>query len=127
MNGANDLIECFDACHHTLSPLALSLSPSFPLTLSSSQIQCKSARAIAMETESVILVCAIASQDSTAWTAPKVLAAYKCVMKIKKIKYLVVRRRLIRRAGTFGGSVRRAERIRERQDGAWPSGGAETR
>lgn len=47
------------------------------LTSSSSQIPCKSARAIAMATESVILVCATASRDSTAWTAPKVLAVYK--------------------------------------------------
>lgn len=59
-------------------PLLLSLC----LTLSSSQIQSKSARAIAMVTESVILVCATASQDSTAWTAPKVYAAYKCVSSI---------------------------------------------
>lgn len=55
-------------CSPSLSPL-LSLC----LTLSSSQIQCKSARAIAMVTESVILACAIASQDSMAWTALKVL------------------------------------------------------
>lgn len=72
MDGANDLIECFGACHQTLSL-------SFPFffffsTLSSSQIRCKSARAIVMETASVILVCATASQDFTAWTAPKVLA-----------------------------------------------------
>ncbi|TKS72606.1 Teneurin-2 [Collichthys lucidus] len=42
----------------------------------STNIRCKSARAIAMVTESAILACAIASQDSTAWTAPKVLAAF---------------------------------------------------
>jgi len=40
--------------------------------LSSSQIRYKSARAIAMVTESAIPACATASQDSTAWTAPKV-------------------------------------------------------
>lgn len=50
-----------------LTPPFLSVS-----LLSSSQIQCKSARAIAMATESVILACAIASQDSMAWTALKV-------------------------------------------------------
>lgn len=54
----------------TLSP------PPLSFTLSPSQIQCKSARAIAMETESVILASAIASQDSTAWTAPKVFAFF---------------------------------------------------
>lgn len=69
MNVASDLIGCFDARHQTppLTPPLLSVS-----LLSSSQIQCKSARAIAMATESVILACAIASQDSMAWTALKV-------------------------------------------------------
>lgn len=72
-------MEGFDACRHTVSPLA---SPSLCLTSSSSQIQCKSARAIAMATESVILVCATASQDSMAWTAPKVLAVYECASSV---------------------------------------------
>lgn len=65
----NEMLWCLPS--NSLAPLFLCL------TSSSSQIQCKSARAIAMATESAILVCATASRDSTAWTAPKVLAVYK--------------------------------------------------
>lgn len=46
------------------------------LTLLSSQTQCKSALAIAMATESVIPAFAIASRDSTAWIALKVLSCF---------------------------------------------------
>lgn len=61
------------------SPFSLSssFSSSLCLTLLSSQTQSKSALAIAMATESVILAFVIASQDSTAWIALKVLSCFQ--------------------------------------------------